>query len=203
MDVKLNISDAGIWLIQYLEGGPKLKPYVDTAGNKTYGVGHLLKKDKEGNVIDADILKVTGKKEPEVLTAEQAEELFKLDLKVFEDELNGVLSAPIEQEEFDALMSFSYNCGLGKRVRDAIIKRINNHDFEEVPDKMLDWCIAGGKKDVGLLKRRHIERLIFMNPTIDSAYEELSERLAHEVINVVADYKAMLAREMSNSGPSI
>lgn len=105
------------------------------------------------------------------ITIREAEQILKDDLKKFETYVTKTGKATT-QGEFDALVSFSYNCGKGN-----LDKLVKNRSGKEIADAMLLYTKAGGKDIPGLVRRRKEERELFL-----SASKSVSE-LAQEVLD--------------------
>lgn len=92
-----------------------------------------------------------------VITQEQAELLLAQDLKKYENGVSSYTSFPLNQNQFDALVSFAYNCGLGN-----LKKLVSGRDATAVAAAMLQYNKAGGKVLGGLTRRRNAERDLFL-----------------------------------------
>lgn len=64
---------------------------------------------------------------------------------------------------FDALVSFSFNVGLGNLQRSSLRMKTNRGDFEEAADEFMKWTKAGGRVLPGLVKRRNDERALYLS----------------------------------------
>ena len=148
----MNVSEKGINLIKKFEG-LRLKAYKPVLSEKLYtiGWGHY------GVSAGAEI------------TIQQAEEYLRRDLLKFERAVNE-LNRPFNQNEFDALVSFAYNCG-----QVNLIKLCKNRNNDEIADAFLKYNKAGGKVLDGLVKRRQEERTLFMTPV-------MTEKLPYSVV---------------------
>lgn len=91
------------------------------------------------------------------ITEEKAEEQLKRDLYFVEKFVNGIPKVQT-QGQFDALVSFTYNVGVGKLKRSTLLKKImHDASTEEIQREFMRWVYSGGKKLDGLLKRRRWE----------------------------------------------
>ena len=135
----MKMSERGIkFLIQ--EEGERLKAYKCAAGVWTIGVGHTGPDVKEGMII----------------TKEKSRELLKADLNRFEKAVNTYIKVPLEQHQFDALVSLAFNIGVGNFSKSTLVKKINaNATIEEIEFQFKQWKLAGGKPI--LLPRRKRE----------------------------------------------
>lgn len=152
---ELKTSQKGIELIKKFEGC-KLTAYRDSVGVWTIGFGHT--KD-----VKADM----------VITAGQAEQFLKDDVVYFENGVNKLLKtlkAPVTQNQFDALISFAFNLGLGNLRKSTLAKKLyvmqqNDRDsVQAVADEFPRWNKAGGQVLTGLTHRRNAERALFLTP---------------------------------------
>ena len=147
-----SISEAGISLIKDFEG-MRLTAYQDSVGVWTVGYGS------------------TG---PHVtpymkITEAQAEQLLKDDLVRFEKCVNDYVKVPINQNEFDALCSFSFNLGCGALAGSTLLKKLNaNNPKEEVAEEFGRWVKAGDEVLPGLVRRREAEKTLFLKPVVES-----------------------------------
>ena len=147
----MKVSDKAIKLIKHHEG-VRSKPYKCPAGLWTVGVGHLI-----GD----------GKSLPEswnrTFTNEEIDGLLKRDLNRFELGVCKMLpNLSLRQHEFDALVSFSFNLGLGTFQRSTIRQALLRGDKEAAMESLMKYCKAGGKILKGLENRRKDERKLFL-----------------------------------------
>lgn len=125
--------------------GLRFKAYKCPAGIWTVGIGSTT---------------FNGKRVTEglVITKEQAYEQLERDLAVFENGVGRLVSKPINQDQFDALVSFSFNVGLGSLSRSTLLKKVNADPSDPtIRDLFAMWNKAGGKVLAGLTKRRKAE----------------------------------------------
>lgn len=139
----------GIELIKEFEGC-RLTAYKCPAGVWTIGYGHT-------GTVDG---KLIGK--GMTITAAKATELLKKDLAEFEAAVNGCVTAPITQNMFDALVSFSFNVGAGALRRSTLLRKLNAKDYEGAAAEFPLWNKSGGKVLNGLVRRRERERQLFL-----------------------------------------
>ena len=136
----LKISKAGIELIKKFEGCI-LEAYKDVVGVPTIGIGHT------GGV-------TLGQK----ITQAEADALLDKDLDRFEAAVNK-LGLNLNQNQFDALVSFSFNLGEGN-----LRGLVKNRTMAQIADAILQYNHAGGEVWDGLTKRRQAERSLFLKP---------------------------------------
>lgn len=141
----MKTSQNGINLIKRFEGC-KLTAYKCPAGVWTIAYGHT-----------AGVY--SGMK----ITQQQADEFLKQDLVVYENHVNN-LNRPFNQNEFDALVSFCYNCGAG-----SLQTLCKNRTNAQIADALLLYNKGGGKVLQGLVNRRKAERELFLKPVDPNA----------------------------------
>jgi len=143
-------SQKGIDLIKKFEG-KRLEAYKCPAGIPTIGYGHTGKVDGKPVALG---MKITEKK---------AEELLKEDLKTFEKGVLNCVKVPLTQGQFDALVSFSYNLGIGSLQSSTLLRLLNEKKYKEAAEQFGRWVKAGGKTLEGLVKRREAEKKLFLS----------------------------------------
>lgn len=156
----MKTSENGINLIIHYEG-IKLKPYLCPANYVTVGVGKVLL-DNKGNMLKGKeaLAKVLLTWKP--MTIQQLIDDFKLnDLPKYEKLLDS-LKLSLTQNQYDALVSFIYNLGLGSLQKSTLLKKIKSKASNiEITNEFLRWNKASGKVLLGLTKRRQTEALLF------------------------------------------
>lgn len=145
----MKMSDPGLnWLAAW-EGGCQTKVYLDSAGYRTIGVGHLITDDddyQDGVEYPRDELMALFREE-DVVDAEAA--------------VNRHVTVLLKPHEFDALASFCFNLGETAFRRSTLLKRVNSGQFDDVPHQLSRWDRAGGRRVRGLARRRKAEGLCF------------------------------------------
>ena len=139
----MKTSEEGKALIKKFEGC-ELKAYLCPAQVWTIGYGHTA-----------------SVKEGDVCTQEDADRMLAEDLEEFEGYVREAVSVPLEQNEFDALVAWTYNLGPGNLRSSTMLKQLNDSKFEDVPSEMRRWNKSGGKVLDGLVRRREAEALLF------------------------------------------
>lgn len=150
----MHIGQNGISLIKSWEGC-RLTAYQCSAGVWTIGWGHTGKVD--GKAV------CKGMK----ITQEKADALLISDLEVYEKPVNA-LKRDFNQNEFDALVSFTYNCGAG-----SLQTLCKNRSKKQIAEALLKYNKAGGKELAGLTKRRKAERELFLTPVVKGSLDKL------------------------------
>jgi lysozyme len=148
------ISNDGIELIKRFEGFHKVQPdgtvsaYRCAAGVWTIGWGSTK-----------------GVRSGQKITVEEAEEKLRDDLKTSESAVKQYVSVPLSQGQYDALVSYVFNCGSGNFRSSTLLKRLNVGQYDDVPEQLMRWNKArvNGKLTVlrGLTRRRAAEAAIF------------------------------------------
>jgi lysozyme len=150
----MQMSQNGRKLLEQWEG-VRLNAYKDSAGLLTIGVGHLLTKSElSSGKIDIDGESV---KYGDGLTSGQADALLAQDLNPAETTVKNNVKVELNQNQFDALVSFTFNVGGGAFKGSTLLKKLNNGLYGEVPSQLMRWDKAGGKVVPGLKKRRENE----------------------------------------------
>ncbi len=157
------ISKKALDMIKHHEG-VRFKPYQCPAKLWTIGVGH---------VIDPNHCKLTIEQRASLpcppgwnrtFTTEEVDAILAKDLERFE---RGVLrfcpSAATRQGWLDALVSFSFNVGLGTLQRSTLRQKHNRNDYDGAANEFLKYTKAGGKVLKGLVNRRNDERALYLS----------------------------------------
>ncbi len=156
----MKTSKQGRDIIRNYEG-VVLHPYICPGGYMTIGVGHMLTKSElhsgKINIGDESVIWQKG------LTHKQADTLLAKDLEEVERQVDAMVSAPLTQGQFDALVSFVFNVGPGAFANSTLRKLVNLRRYSEVPGQFRRWVFAGGKKLPGLAKRREAEIFLWEN----------------------------------------
>ena len=142
-DEDVNTSENGIELIKSFEGR-RLVAYQDSVGVWTIGYGHTKTAHE-----DKLIIKST------------ADRLLAEDLVEFEKYVEKYVTVSLTQNQFDALVSWTFNLGPGNLKESTMLKKLNQGLYEEVPDEMRRWNKAGGEVLEGLVRRREAEAALF------------------------------------------
>lgn len=149
----MQLSDEGLRLIKSFEGyHRKLKDgsctaYRCPAGVLTIGWGCT-----------------EGVREGMVWTEAEAEAALRREIAKFEAGVARLATVELNQNQFDALVSFSYNVGLGALGKSTLLKRVNAGQHDKVPAELAKWKRGGGKVLPGLVARRTREAALYMKP---------------------------------------
>jgi lysozyme len=145
----MNISQKGINLIKSYEG-LMLHAYKPLPTEKYYTIGY--------GHYGADVNKT------DTISASEAEALLKKDVAKYADGVSKLVKVAINQNQFDALCSFSYNLGLAALASSSLLRLLNAGDFIRASKEFDAWVHAGGHLLQGLVKRRNEEQALFNTP---------------------------------------
>lgn len=143
----MKTSPEGRALIEAFEGR-FLNAYRDSVGVLTIGFGHT-----------------SAAGEPRVtreltITAEEADQILAADLARVEAQVSRAITKPLNQCQFDALVSFTFNLGPTNLNNSTLARRVNRGDYD-VASEFMKWDKAGGKRLPGLTRRRKAEALMW------------------------------------------
>ena len=141
----MKCSQEGLALIKRFEGC-RLKAYRCSANVLTIGYGHT-----------------GGVKEDDAISQPEADELLKEDIAKFEKYVDDNVMVELNQSQFDALVAWTFNLGVGNLRSSTMLKKLNESDYDSVPSEMKRWNKAAGKTLDGLIRRRKAEGLLFEN----------------------------------------
>jgi lysozyme len=168
----VKLSKAGEDLMHKYEGF-RARPYLCPAHIWTIGYGHVLYQEQ----IRLPVVRVEGKETPmirkemplkpednRVWTKTEIDELFRTDVGTFERGVLRLVPGVVgRQGSFDALVSISFNFGLGNLQRSTIRMRANRGDWDGAAEAFRVWTKGGGKVLPGLVKRREAEIALFLS----------------------------------------
>lgn len=146
------LSQKGLDLIKQFEG-LKLTPYVCSGGINTIGYGNTY-------YMNGNKVKLT---DPPI-TKQQAEELLKMSVISYEKAVDSFCRDDISQNQFDALVSFAYNVGVGNLQKSTLIKKVNiNPKDATIRNEFMKWNKAAGRVLAGLTRRRQAEANLYFS----------------------------------------
>jgi len=143
----MKTSPEGRALIEAFEGR-FLKAYRDSVGVLTIGFGHT---SAAGDPYVTREL---------TITAEEADQILAADLAKVEAQVSRIITKPLNQAQFDALVSFTFNLGPTNLQNSTLARRVNHGDYD-VAGEFMKWDKAGGKHLPGLTRRRKAEALMW------------------------------------------
>jgi lysozyme len=139
----MKTSSNGIDLIKHYEGC-ETEAYLCPANVWTIGYGHIK-----------------GVQEGDVITEQQAHDMLVEELNEYEEYVNTKVMVDLNQDQFDALVSWVYNLGSGNFTSSTLLKVLNSGDYAGVPEQILRWNKANGQVLEGLSRRRESEAELF------------------------------------------
>lgn len=145
----MQMTEDGLALIREFEGF-RGRAYRDAVGIWTIGFGHTAM---------AGAPEVSQGME---ISQAEAEKILAHDVDGFARGVARLVSAPLNNNEFSALVSFAYNVGLGNFAASSVLKAVNAGEPEAVPRRLQLWVKAGGRVLPGLVKRRAAEAALFL-----------------------------------------
>lgn len=146
---KYSLSNNGMKLLEQFEG-LRLEAYLDSANIATIGWGSI--RYPNGNKV----------KLGDKITKAQAKEYKLHDLKEFESTVNTSVKVTLTQNQYDALVSLSYNIGSGAFKNSTLLKKLNASDYKGSAEQFLVWNKVNSKRVQGLVNRREAERNLFI-----------------------------------------
>lgn len=178
-----NISKNGISLCAYYEcaGDPTnpkwLKAYLDSGGVWTIGIGTI--KYPNGQPV----------KKGDVITAEQRDEYFLFEIRSKVEKTIFLTRDDINQNQFDALVDFSYNVGTTGLQKSTLLKNVNaNLSNKEIVKNFLAWRFDNGKEVGGLTRRRMSDAYMYFTGLLKTdwkEYKKYSDKTIKEVLTAI------------------
>ena len=147
----MNLSDKGLDFIVSFEG--LLKKLPD---------GRYIAYRCPANVATIYAGCTEGVTDGMIVTEEEGKAMFRRELAKHEAAVRRLVTVDLTQNQFDALVSFSYNVGTGALQRSTLLKHLNKGDYARAASHFSDFKKAGGKVLKGLVRRRAAEAALFM-----------------------------------------
>ncbi|MFW1857223.1 lysozyme [Acinetobacter defluvii] len=144
----LQVSPQGRELICSFEG-LALTAYDDGTGCWTIGYGTTRYPDQ------------TPVKAFDTCSVQQANSYMQHDLQKFENAVTQSVKVLLNQNQFDALVSLSYNIGINAFKNSTLLRYLNAADYQKAAQQFDVWIYANGKRMQGLINRRAVERALF------------------------------------------
>ena len=157
----MKLDKKGINLIKSFEGC-KLTAYKVHRNEKYYTIGY--------GHYGADVKK--GQK----ISSKRATEILEQDLEKFEKAVNVAVRVPITQSMFNALVSFTYNVGVGALKSSTLIKYVNSKEYNKASNEFSKWTKCGGVVLAGLVKRRAKEKKEFLRLGMPTAKKPATKK---------------------------
>ena len=148
----MKLNNSGYLLITEFEGF-SAKPYLCSAKVPTIGFG---------NTYYTNGTKVTLLDKP--ITRVQAFEMFKSIADKFASKVSKLVTSPLNQNQFNALVSLAYNIGIAAFTNSTLLKKVNiNHNDKSIELEFLKWNKVNKKEVAGLTRRRNYEADIYFS----------------------------------------
>jgi GH24 family phage-related lysozyme (muramidase) len=158
----MKVSDKALEVIRHHEG-VRTTPYQCPALLWTIGVGHVI----DPNHARVPLAERKALPIPDgwnrKITMGEVDDILKRDLANFERGVERYCPVTLTQGQFDALVSFSFNVGLGTLQRSTLRQKVLRGEMEGAADEFLKYTIGGGKVLKGLVTRRNDERAMFVS----------------------------------------
>jgi lysozyme len=158
----MNISARCIEDIKHHEG-VRQKPYRDSVYLWTVGVGHLMYDSQARLPVDQRMAIQLLPQDNRTFSMEEVDGILRTDLARFERGVTTLCPVQLTQGNFDGLVSFAFNVGLGTLQRSTLRQKVLRGDIEGAADEFLKYNKAGGKVLKGLVTRRNDERALFLS----------------------------------------
>jgi len=141
--ILMKLGERGTEILKYFEGC-KLTAYQDSVGVWTIGYGHTK-----------------GVYDGMTITQDQAEQMLLSELEEYEGYIENMVTVPLTQNQFDALVVWIYNLGPTNFRNSTLLKELNAGNYNAAGQEITRWNKAGGKVLAGLVKRREAEAQLF------------------------------------------
>lgn len=149
----MRLSSNGLSLIAGFEGfGGRL--YNDPAGHCTIGYGHLVHRGPCDGRATETLFRPR-------ITVAYGRILLRDDVHRFEECINSAVRVALNQNRFDALVSFAFNVGCWAFENSTLLRKLNNGEYHRVCDELRRWNHGGGEVLPGLVRRRKAECELF------------------------------------------
>ena len=147
----MRISEQGLALIRQSEGF-SAETYICPAGKTTIGYGHVVRPNERF---------------PDGIDKEEAENILQQDVTETEQAVSRLATVELSQNQFDALVAFAYNIGVGAFEKSTLLRLLNDGDMAAAAGEFGRWVYAGDKKLDGLVRRRSLETALFNGDPIE------------------------------------
>ena len=141
--ILMKLGERGTEILKYFEGC-KLTAYQDSVGVWTIGYGHTK-----------------GVYDGMTITQDHAEQMLLSELEEYEGYIKDMVTVPLTQNQFDALVVWVYNLGPTNFRNSTLLKELNAGNYNAAGQELTRWNKAGGKVLAGLVKRREAEAQLF------------------------------------------
>lgn len=145
----MRLTSTGLELIKRFEGF-SATPYRCPAGHLTIGYGHVIGKGEEFSII----------------AQEEAEMLLLADTRDAEGAVMRLIGVALNEGQFDALVSFTFNLGAGALQRSTLRRKLGRLEYRAAAEEFSRWVYGGGRVLPGLIARREAERARFLENSL-------------------------------------
>ena len=142
------ISQTALDLVKQFEGFSPTR-YVCSGGKLTIGYGHVI---TTPHIKDFE----------KPITQKRAEQILMMDMTYAQRAVDRLVKVPLNQNQFDALVSFVFNIGEGAFAASTLLRQLNKGRYQEAAAEFMRWIHAGGKRLDGLIRRRRAEQALFL-----------------------------------------
>lgn len=144
-----------------------LDPYLCPAGYWTIGWGHVVR-DAQGRMLHgAENKKAAYAVYPGGITKNDAERLLQSDVFNFALCIEDMVKVKASDNQFCALVSFTFNVGIGAFGRSTLLRMLNQGNFDVVPEQFMRWTKSNGKELAGLKRRRQAECNLWRGESVE------------------------------------
>ncbi len=179
----MKMTGEGMALIRQFEGF-RGTAYRDAVGVWTIGYGHT-------NMAGPPAVSAGMK-----ISRAGADAILARDVEQFARGVAVAVAVPLSDAQFSALVSFSYNVGLGAFGSSSVLRAVNSQDFVAVPRRLGLWVKAGGRVLPGLIKRRAAEAAMFAEGT-GQAGDVIAVENPKAPVSAPSTWAALAARVLS------
>lgn len=158
----MKVSTKALSMIRHHEG-VRQRSYRCPALLWTIGVGHVLYPEQGKLPLDQRMGVLLKPEDDRLFSMEEVNGILAADLHRFELGVERFCPVILTQGQFDALVSFSFNVGLGTLQRSTLRQKVLKNNMEGAAEELLKYCMAGGKPLKGLQNRRRDERALFLS----------------------------------------
>lgn len=188
----MKLSDRGLAMIKEFEGYHRRLPNGDCIAYRC-----------PANVLTLGYGCTKGIKPGMIWTEKQAEEALAKELVGHEAAVLRLVSVDLNQNQFDALVSFAYNCGDGALSKSTLLKKLNRGDYPGAQAEFMKWNKGGGKVLRGLSIRRAKEAALFAERVEEAVPDALPQAIDEPKEPMSAGTKATIAAGASGAGTAV
>lgn len=192
------INHAGEMLIKgfegIMDGDPttvNIDPYLDPVGIATIGWGHAIIWHQDF-LRGPEGLRMARQIYPNGLTMQECETLFQADLVPAENAVSSFVKVPLDDDQYSALVSFTFNVGGANLHTSTLLRLLNAGQYKPAAEQFDVWVIAKGRRIDGLVNRRNKEQALFLKSIVA---KEAQEKAAAAAAAAAAEIDAARAAE--------